>query len=75
MLQSTPPSLVVVRPLITAVNMSEGLAIDWINHNVYWTDAGSKTVEVASVDGLYRKVLYTVAVDKPRAIALHPARG
>lgn len=55
--------------------MSEGVAIDWINRNVYWTDTGSKTVEVASLDGRYKKVLYTDDVDKPRAIALHPAKG
>ena len=63
------------RPIIRDVAQTEGLAVDWINLNVYWTESGSKTVQVATLDGRHRKVLFRERVDKPRAIALHPAKG
>ncbi len=64
-----------IRPLFTGVNISEGLAVDWINHNLFWTDTGKHTIEVASLHGRYRKVLYTEEVDLPRAIVVHPTEG
>uniref|UniRef100_A0AAZ3PZ67 EGF-like domain-containing protein n=1 Tax=Oncorhynchus tshawytscha TaxID=74940 RepID=A0AAZ3PZ67_ONCTS len=51
----------------------EGLALDWVQHNLYWTDSGHKTVSVASAyDGLKRKVLVDTELSEPRAIALDP---
>uniref|UniRef100_A0AAZ3RHJ5 EGF-like domain-containing protein n=1 Tax=Oncorhynchus tshawytscha TaxID=74940 RepID=A0AAZ3RHJ5_ONCTS len=54
----------------------EGLALDWVQHNLYWTDSGHKTVSVASAyDGLKRKVLVDTELSEPRAIALDPQHG
>uniref|UniRef100_A0A8C7WH86 EGF-like domain-containing protein n=1 Tax=Oncorhynchus mykiss TaxID=8022 RepID=A0A8C7WH86_ONCMY len=51
----------------------EGLALDWVQHNLYWTDSGHKTVSVASAyDGLKRRVLVDTELSEPRAIALDP---
>ena len=28
----------------------EGLAIDWVARNLYWTDSGKRTIEVVNLD-------------------------
>lgn len=35
----------------------EGMAVDWVAHNIYWADMGSHRVEVARLDGSSRRVL------------------
>ncbi|XP_077997838.1 low-density lipoprotein receptor-related protein 2-like [Glandiceps talaboti] len=56
----------------------EGIAIDWVNRLLYWTDAGDEVVqpriEVSQLDGRYRKTLLT-NLGKPEAIVLNPRRG
>ena len=63
------------RAIIHDVAGTQGLAVDWVSLNLYWTESDSKTVQVASLNGRHRKVLFRERVDKPRAIALHPAKG
>jgi low density lipoprotein receptor-related protein 5/6 len=55
----------------------EGLACDWINNKIYWTDSEAKRIEVTSVDPdpIYRRVLYWQDIDLPRAIAVAPNDG
>ena len=52
----------------------EGIAIDWVARNIYWTDSGKRVVEVASLDkpNLLRKVLVDARVRNPRGVALDP---
>ena len=52
----------VIRPL--------GIVIDKAGRNLYWTDSGTKRIEVGGVDGTKRKVLITDGVDTPIAIIL-----
>lgn len=52
-----------------------GLAVDWLQHNLYWTDSGDKSISVASVDGTKRRVLISTDLSEPRAIALDPHHG
>uniref|UniRef100_A0A8C6U7I4 EGF-like domain-containing protein n=1 Tax=Neogobius melanostomus TaxID=47308 RepID=A0A8C6U7I4_9GOBI len=52
-----------------------GLALDWLQHNLYWTDSGDKSISVASVDGTKRRVLISSDLSEPRAIALDPHHG
>ncbi|OTF75363.1 low density lipoprotein receptor-like protein, partial [Euroglyphus maynei] len=52
-----------------------GLAIDNVGHKIYWTDAGRKRIEVANLDGTFRKVLLSKDLDSPRAIALNNKSG
>lgn len=49
----------------------DGLAIDEVGQMIYWSDTGLNRIEVASLDGRMRKVLFWEDIDKPRAIALH----
>lgn len=59
----------------TNLQTTDGLAVDWIGKNLYWTDTGTDVIEVARVDGKYRRTLITHDLDQPRAIALIPQKG
>uniref|UniRef100_A0A673GQR4 Low density lipoprotein receptor-related protein 4 n=1 Tax=Sinocyclocheilus rhinocerous TaxID=307959 RepID=A0A673GQR4_9TELE len=54
---------------------TDGLAVDWVSRNMYWTDTGRNTIEVAHLDGTSRKVLVNNSLDEPRAIAVFPSKG
>lgn len=51
---------------------SEGLAVDWLSQQVYWTDIDSRTIEVSDYDGKVRILLLTRddGLSGPRAITL-----
>ncbi len=55
----------------------EGVALDWLAGNVYWTDPGLRTVEVADMKNPNgkRAVLFDEMVWSPRGIALNPTSG
>ena len=53
----------------------DGIAVDWIADNLYWTDADTNKVEVARLDGRYRRVVVSSNLQQPRAIALYPQNG
>lgn len=52
----------------------DGLAIDWIGRNIYWSDNLLNTIEVSRLDGRNRKVLKS-GISEPRALQLYPAKG
>ncbi len=53
----------------------EGLAIDWLSRNMYWTDSGMDRIEVSKLDGKQRKVLFDTDLVNPRAIVVDAANG
>ena len=53
----------------------EGMAVDWVAHNLYWADSGTQRVEMSRLDGSSRRVLLWKDVNEPRSIALDPQRG
>lgn len=59
----------------SSLDSPAGLAIDWITRKLYWTEAGSKRIEVSDMDGLMRTVLIWDNLDKPRDIIVNPADG
>uniref|UniRef100_A0A672I5A0 Low density lipoprotein receptor-related protein 8, apolipoprotein e receptor n=1 Tax=Salarias fasciatus TaxID=181472 RepID=A0A672I5A0_SALFA len=61
--------------LIDSLHSPEGLAVDWVHKNIYWTDSGNKSISVATGDGRKRKVLITTELSEPRAIAVDPHQG
>ncbi|KAG1687419.1 Prolow-density lipoprotein receptor-related protein 1 [Nymphon striatum] len=63
--------VVVQRGLATA----EGLAVDWIGENLYWVESSLDQIEVAKLNGSFRKTLIAGDMESPRAIALDPRYG
>ncbi|XP_065051806.1 prolow-density lipoprotein receptor-related protein 1-like isoform X1 [Rhopilema esculentum] len=56
----------------------DGISVDWIGRNIYWTDAkllGKPEIAVAKLNGNYRKTLITDGLKSPRAISVHPVKG
>ena len=61
--------------LVKPVPNADGIAVDWLGRNLYWTDAGEHEVAVAKLNGSFKKVLFRDGVSRPRAIVLHPVEG
>lgn len=53
----------------------DGLACDWLTGKLYWTDGETNRVEVVTIDGEHRRVLFWDEIDQPRGIALAPLDG
>ena len=53
----------------------EGVAVDWISKNLYWTDSGTDRIEVSRLDGTHHKTLFSDNLVNPRAIVVDPVRG
>ena len=54
---------------------AEGLAVDWVGENIYWVESKLDQIEVAKLDGRYRRTLISDDIQSPRAIALDPHEG
>ncbi len=61
--------------LVKTIYGVEGLAVDWIAGNLYWTDQVVQTVEVSRLNGSNRYVVVHGDMEKPRSIVVHPAKG
>ncbi|KAF4524352.1 hypothetical protein B566_EDAN007528 [Ephemera danica] len=62
--------------LETGINNCEGVAVDWMGRNLYWTDEGLMTISVARLDNVsMRKLLVYGNMFHPRAIVVDPKRG
>lgn len=57
------------------LSRAEGLAVDWIGRNIYWIDSNLEQIEVALINGSFRRTLVEEDIGKPRAIALDPSEG
>lgn len=53
----------------------DGLAVDWIHQNIYYTDITAFKVQMISWDGRWTRTIVTDKLDLPRAIAVNPIDG
>ena len=52
---------------------TEGVAVDWINHMLYWTDSRNKKIEVNDLHRGHRRSLIATGEDTlPRTIIVDP---
>ena len=54
---------------------AEGLAWDWINQKIYWTDYCDDEIEVYDPLTSYRRVLFDTGLSNPYAIVVDPTTG
>ncbi|XP_065167955.1 low-density lipoprotein receptor-related protein 1 [Atheta coriaria] len=65
-----------IEPVIqTGLATAEGLAVDWIGENLYWVESNLDQIEVAKLNGSYRRTLVASEMESPRAVALDPRDG
>ncbi|XP_063967314.1 sushi, von Willebrand factor type A, EGF and pentraxin domain-containing protein 1-like [Lytechinus pictus] len=60
-----------IKTIVGGVGSAEGLAVDWLNQNLYWTDAVRRHIAVSRYDGSRRKYLIVDDVIRPRSIVIH----
>lgn len=59
----------------TGLSTAEGLAVDWVGENLYWVESSLEHIEVAKLNGSFRRTLISTDMDSPRAISLDPREG
>ncbi|KAJ8870464.1 hypothetical protein PR048_029486 [Dryococelus australis] len=58
------------------INSCEGLAIDWMSRNIYWTDGGLSAINVASLEDVSKRKMFTFEkMLHPRSIVVDPKKG
>jgi hypothetical protein len=61
--------------VLKGLKSPEGVSVDYLGRNIYWTDARAKTVNVGTIGGSFSKVLFHQDVNRPRAITVNPLQG
>ncbi|XP_071511904.1 low-density lipoprotein receptor-like [Diadema antillarum] len=76
-LEFVPDKMPSPRLVTSNVRMDvEGLAVDWVNDLLYWTDIGLHEISVCNYEGSKKTTLFkTDLMDNPRAISVDPESG
>jgi len=70
---SSLPCVVAAEHIVsTEIDSPDGIAVDWVGRNLYWTDKGTDRIEMSRLNGSSRHVLISDGLQEPRAIVLDP---
>ncbi|XP_033115105.1 low-density lipoprotein receptor-related protein 2-like [Anneissia japonica] len=61
--------------VVTNVTKSEGIAVDWVHNNLYFTERDQQLINAVDLDTFKLVTVVSEDIDKPRAIAVHPGIG
>ncbi|XP_028393318.1 low-density lipoprotein receptor-related protein 2-like [Dendronephthya gigantea] len=62
-----------VEPIFSAgLYMPDGIAVDWIAENIYFTESRGSRIDVVNLEGKYRHVLIHDNLGSPRGLAVDP---
>lgn len=61
--------------IVAAVDIVYSLAVDWVHNNLYWVQYERNTVEMSTIDGLYRRTLFRSSdgMYRPSSIVVDPS--
>ncbi|KAL9884451.1 LDL receptor related protein 4 [Glossina fuscipes fuscipes] len=71
-LKNLTESKVIVNTQLATPN---GISVDWIADNIYWSDSDHRIIEVSRLDGCCRKSILSDDMGDPRSLIVHPKRG
>lgn len=64
-----------ITTIITNVGVCDGLAVQWITSELYWTDTTQDTISKSDLSGNNQQTVLSLGLNKPRDIALDPDKG
>lgn len=59
---------------VVEVDSAEGLAVDWIDRKLYWTDSSRDVIRAANLETGETVTVISTGLVNPRGIAVHPTR-
>lgn len=59
----------------SGLKTTNGLTVDWLADNLYFSDTETKAIEVTRLDGSCRKTIINENLNDPRSLAISPHRG
>jgi low density lipoprotein-related protein 2 len=72
-MSSTEPSANNIQNIIKRGINPEGIAYDWTQKKVYWTDSSNNSIYAMNLDGT--DLVMIARVERPRAIVVDPCNG
>ena len=58
--------------IYTIFNIKDGLAWDWINDKLYWTDYSLDQIVMYDINTRYKVILFSTNLVQPRRIVVDP---